>query len=567
MSMDIDDGASDPPQMQDFLPGNADPRFSFDARHEYDFDEEDEEDDEDMEITEAIALNLRRKQSLSLSHQQTADRRMSRRRSSFKPTAASSRRNSVAVPEGVGNDSVESSEANESRESDSPMEFTVPLDSALSKPKPPSDAWLALQAVANSSTNENEEQDIELASALSRLQKARESLSLPQNEDGSLVEDDSFTNTDDSADSIDMGDRTLNVTNILGRVRDMEISEGVSVTGGDENISRRISQIRPRDSETEGLIGGNARLTPSVMGVFSAPQSNAARTSAHPSAPLTGPAQEDGTPQRNLSAPTITLTRAQSPSVFSAAKSPVSVSPAPDLATKSPSRPASSLLVNNSTLRTSRSPSPSQPTISSLAKRRATASIPEESQPSPSKKRIIGLGLKATETQGTPSRASTSPAKAVVASQSKSPAPTASKASSTFRRPSGYFAQRRSLLPSAGAQIVSVTTQSTLPTADPSSSQSDGASSSKTTPQVASRPPSPSKPSAPRPRASLPAITATAVKRAEVPKAPRLSSLRPPLIKVKAPGQVEGIVEEDENDGAGDVADMNMEDIVCFRVF
>jgi hypothetical protein len=532
--MDVDDGASDPPQMQDFLPANSGARFTFDSNNqEDDFEDDEDEDDEDMEITEAIALNIHRKHSLSLAQQQAAAHRLSRRRSSFKPPATS-RRNSVAVPNEVGNESVESSEANQSRESDSPMEFTVPLDSALRKPRPPSDAWLALQAVANSSTNENanDEDDMELTTALGRLQKARESLSLHQSENGPSVEnEDSFTSTDDSGDSIDLDDRTLNVTSILGGVQNLEISGEASLIVNDENTPRRLSQITvPPVSESQE--NGSATQAPQASRVFSAPPPEIQEPPQE--APVSLPQSDIPTPSKSKSSGDFTP---------AGANSLVPPSPRP------PFIAGSTLSVNNSTPRALRSPSPNHPPASP-AKRRASVSAPEASQPSPAKKRATGLGLKAAQDQATPSRVSASPAKrsATTPSKGKSPAPApvvaASGTSKSFRRPSGYFAQRRSLLPSSGAQIVAAATTAIADESQPKDDVSSSSASSHTStlgpPAAAAR----------RPRASLPALTATVVKHAgtgAIGPTRRLSVSRQlPVIKVNAPKDIEGIVEVDE---------------------
>lgn len=72
-----------------------------------------------------------------------------------------------------------------------PIEFTVPLSEALNRPKPPSDIWLALQAITHSGlpTENNEsrttieqeqesevEIDMDLTSAIMRLERARTSI-------------------------------------------------------------------------------------------------------------------------------------------------------------------------------------------------------------------------------------------------------------------------------------------------------------------------------------------------------------------------------------------------------
>ena len=545
MSMEIDN-PSDAPEMEDFVPGRNG-MFTFDVSPEEDFDDEDDEDDEDMEVTEAIALNINRKQSLSHSQQQAAARRMSRRRSSYK-SASAPRRKSVAND--VANQSLEGSEANQSVESDSPMEFTVPLDTALSKPKPPSDAWLALQAIANASTNENEEQEMELTSAIDRLQRVRESLSGRDNGDGLSEQDDSFTSSEDSFDSVDAGDRTVNVTSILGGVRNLDISRQTPPPSTDEDSVQHNSQGRTSSPEgTEEVVGAEVPApAPRISNVFSAapPVNN---VPSEPSTSVSTPALLN-TLNDDRSAASASPTKVKSPGVFS--KQSVPPSPRPPFIT------GSTLSVNQSTPRASRSPSPN-PAVASPAKRPAQAATPEASQPSPAKR------LKSAQGQDTPSRSSSltrptlstlnktvpkSPASATATSSTP-------KTTSTFRRPSGYFAQRRSLLPGAGAQIIASTISSTSTSAQ----ENTAAKTTDSTPTAA-------KPAA-RPRASLPALSATVVKRSgESLRAPRPSALRPPVIKVNGPGDIGDIAEVDEEEPQGDDlpgADPDTEDLVrCF---
>ena len=352
----------------------------------------------------------------------------------------------------------------------------------------------------------------------------------------------------------------------------MEISGEASLAGDDENIARRISQISfPTTNASTDTVsaGSSSSHAPCLSSVFSAPAPAIHETSTKSSAF----SQEPSTPRHNLAVPSISPLKVGSPGVRSPTKSPVPPTPRPAFIA------GSTLTVNNSTPRASRSP-PNLPTAST-AKRRSPTFAPEASHPSPAKKRVVGLGLKAAQDRGSPSRTTATPTKSALVAPSKTatrvnpsapaaaaaPAAT-SKATATFRRPSGYFAQRRSLLPSAGAQIVAATTRSSSTNPSSKALQPEDVSSSKAVLPSSIQPPSPSKTSGLRPRASLPAISATVVKRAtESLRGPRLSSLRPPIIKVNAPGEIDRIVElhEDEQNVNGDgikEGDMDFEDVV-----
>ena len=99
--------------------------------------------------------------------------------------------------------------------------------------------------------------------------------------------EDNFTSTYDSGDSIDISDRTLSFTSILGGVRDMEISGEASLAGDDENIARRISQISfPTTNASTDTVsaGSSSSHAPCLSSVFSAPAPAIHETSTKSSA-------------------------------------------------------------------------------------------------------------------------------------------------------------------------------------------------------------------------------------------------------------------------------------------
>ena len=116
-----------------------------------------------------------------------------------------------------------------SREESEPTEFTVPLNKSLRKPEPPSAEWLALRAMTHAGDSSFEpppsdmdedgplvqeggvglgEEDMDLTEAETRIKRMRESLGL-----GNIPQEDSFTSSEGS--SIGGGDnQTINLTNV-----------------------------------------------------------------------------------------------------------------------------------------------------------------------------------------------------------------------------------------------------------------------------------------------------------------------------------------------------------------
>ncbi|KAG2156535.1 Spc7 kinetochore protein-domain-containing protein [Suillus bovinus] len=135
-----------------------------------------------------------------------------------------------------------------------PMEFTVPL---VRPPAPPSEAWLALRSVTHSGEipyvpssdeeDEHGEQDMEITDALTRLQAARESLGFGNGIDNEEYgqQNDSFSSSEDSFAQDDVendGNQTVNVTQLMRRV-----SLGAGI--GDGNSTMEITSTY--DSQEE----------------------------------------------------------------------------------------------------------------------------------------------------------------------------------------------------------------------------------------------------------------------------------------------------------------------------
>lgn len=422
MSMEVD---SSPVKPSIFIPPSPQQE---DAESPLRSDEDDMEDDEDMEITEAIALNIHRKRSLSIAQQQAIAKRSSidfeRRLSMKQPSLPLEDQRTEVDEEGdIGNTTTTSQG---SVEDEAHMEFTVPLGQSLRPPKPPSDAWLALQALTNSQTeaheDEDEGSDMELTSAISRLQKLRSSLIVVQQND----DEASFSSTDDdSMDSIDMGDRTMNLTGLLGSVQNLELTEDLSETR--ETLAQEDEDILYAATETNSLqrhVQSGPTAVPLSPRVFSMPPEKS---------PDHGPASQ---PIMSLPSPKA------APSVFiQPPASPLKTIPVssfnPPLAVSSGSRSTSPVQTQ-------------QLGVNEHVPAKRLAPPPESliPQPSPSKKRAVPSEVTPLSQSQSLNRPQTGSNNSTTTSfaQPSGAAPPA-KAGSGLRRPSGYFAQRRSLAP------------------------------------------------------------------------------------------------------------------------
>ena len=151
-----------------------------------------------------------------------------------------------------------------SREESEPTEFTVPLNKSLRKPEPPSAEWLALRAITHAGDSSSGpppsdmdedgplaragsvglgEEDMDLTEAETRIRRMRESLGL-----ANIPQEDSFTSSEGS--SIGGGDnQTINLTNLwresLGTdsssVMDLSNFQGnLDESSADEAVNRRF---------------------------------------------------------------------------------------------------------------------------------------------------------------------------------------------------------------------------------------------------------------------------------------------------------------------------------------
>lgn len=372
-------------------------------------DTEQDGDEMDMDVTQALNQNIRRKRSLSIAG--------GARRSSIAiaKSAVLSRvqeENEASMEEG-GSADVTTSSMESSRDGDTHMEFTIPLEQSFREPKPPSDAWLQLQAITNStadtsaSSADEEGDDMELIDAISRLARARASFGLNDMQPG---EGELSFSSDESGmadNSVEISDRTMNLTGIMGSVRDMDIT--------DQTFAAFGQQLASNDDSIDSPPTSPATAPPIISSVFSAPP----RQHRSPS-----PAPQIEEQSKSPAPPS--LSRLKPPAVFT---------PATSLDSTSPRRSVSPAPTPNS-------PSKKRPAESQ------TVDARDAPKPSPAKKHAIGLG------KSVPSSFTASPkkqnSKSTTPSSSQDSVSTTSAAkSSALRRPSGYFAQRRSLFPGA----------------------------------------------------------------------------------------------------------------------
>lgn len=429
MDMDMDETALGPSA---FLYAQGDSAAAADMDDEFD----EEYDDDDMEMTEAIPHNIIRKRSLSLGLQ--SRRPLStvpvRPRDSVNPHGEEQLPGSDP-DQSYGDENTTSTSASTDPDQSQLQEYTVPL---IKPPAPPTDAWLALRSVTHSgdtpyeaplSDEEDGEQGMELTDAVQRLMAVRQSFGSAgagNHEVSEQIQEDSFASTDDSFDEGDEGNHTVNVTGLIRRASMGAASEGNSTMevtedygAGIVNQAGRLSIApihRQESSSSEQL----SRPT-----VFNAPIPRS-------------PTKEDQAPSQlratvpqpfNFSFTPKTLVQpGSSPSKAQPSKIPTPVFSAAPSGRSSPKKRPAPSGENGAIedLETEDRPSP--------AKRAAIAAAGMDS-PTPVasdvQKHAHGNASKPTS-RLSPNKKATFP------SESK-------KSTGSVRRPSGYFAQRKSM--------------------------------------------------------------------------------------------------------------------------
>lgn len=438
---------------------------------------------DDMDVTEVVPRNFVRKRSLSfgVSRQPLANLSIPQPPADIHDDQQDVSNETSYVEE----DSAQSQSFTSDGDVSQPMEFTVPL---VRPPEPPSEAWLALRSATHSGNipyipssdddggdDGGDVQEMELTDAVSRLQAARASLGLGETgaEDGGEV---SFTSTEDSFVDEDVGNgevgnQTVNVTQLMRRVSlgpnaDSTLTSVFS--SQDQSREEAINQAVPQ-SPPSVPPAGSQEIYPAI------PESPSAATPAEPHA-LYPEIPADDDPVASAAAPTELISSSERPPVFSVPQ-PTS----PDTQFVPSGNPPQSTAIPEP-LNFTFTPKPrapaspirsrsSSPTKAPSSPRKFTAAFaPPVIRPSPHKRPNDALdtdhGVRSSPAKrpaGT-ERLSITPGRGtgavrVLLSPSKmSPVKMApshveeqygagpSKRTSTgFRRPSGYFAQRKSL--------------------------------------------------------------------------------------------------------------------------
>ncbi|KAF8905455.1 Spc7 kinetochore protein-domain-containing protein [Gymnopilus junonius] len=408
-------------------PGTFATRGSAILDEEFDYGSEGENEGDDMDVTEAVRGNFSRKRSLSLESG---------------PHEADESRSDV------GNNSMQS--VSEQSEGSYIMDFTVPLGQTL-RPAEQDEAWLALKQVTHSggdpsepelSSEDEPHDDMDLDDAMVRLRRARDSLSLHPAETEQIDEaqDDSFTSSEDSFnDDIDNGNRTLNLSQVMGRVSlgpNARMSFGQDSNMDESEVYGNIVASTPRPSLaalSQSPVTRSSVFKPPEQGPSNPTTPTTRRTATSNSRP--------GSPSKSSSGSLATSTNTKSRPSFTAAFAPPTARPSPK---KTPSTPTDSR--------------------SSVAKRPRTSYQDENidsDRPSPAKRQALAgkwldVAEKTSDDSPTSSDANASKSTTYgpkpLSPSKKAPfqAPPAEKPEPTsrpsaLRRPSGYFAKRKSL--------------------------------------------------------------------------------------------------------------------------
>lgn len=391
------------------------------------YDEEEDEDGDNMDVTEAIKGGFSRKRSISMPRQPLQQ-------------LSVSENDEQAVDESrsdIGNDSIISDAPSEQSQA---MEFTIPLGQSLRPPAEEDEAWVALKQLANTNSEPSgadesrEEEEMELENAIDRLKRARDSLALPSN----LMsqEEDSFMSTEDSFDAVnlDNGNKTLNLSQVIGRasmVSDSRLSLGQESNMDESEVYGNIAQARQS-------------LAPSSTSVFQPPPSNPPPPSQPPSSNL--PSSSSMTASSNT---------------FSFVPPPTSA-PRPTTPHKSPAKPKPTFSAAFAPPVTRASPKkPPADVESTPTQSKRLRPVPEETHPdsdlpSPAKRQALASKWQ-PEPPGSAALSKNAPVPKPLSPDRTAPF---QQPASSLRRPSGYFARRKSLaVGSSSSQVQAATTQ------------------------------------------------------------------------------------------------------------
>ena len=434
-------------------------------------------DGDDMDVTEVIPRNIVRKRSLSLGARQPLATLSIPQSSTIVHEVQQDISNETSYTE---EESVQSQSFTSEGDVSQPMEFTVPL---IRPPEPPSEAWLALRSATHSgstpyipSSDDDGEgdgddiQEMELTDAVSRLQAARASLGLGEAGNAVGREDNSFTSTEDSFVDEDVGNdedgnQTVNVTQLLRRVSIGQSADSTvtSAFGSQEHsegeaINQAVSQFPPVS------LAGPQEIYPPIPESPPPTATPADSQALYPEVPTddvpvasaAAPAESMSSPERVpvFSAPQLLAPEAQSVPSESLSRPTVIPDPPNFAFTPKPRAPASTVRARSS------SPAKVPPSPGKFT----AAFAPPVTRPSPQKRvddaPVTDHAVHTSPAKRPSERLSITPGRGtgavrVLLSPSKaSPLKSApfhveeqpnKRTSTGFRRPSGYFAQRKSL--------------------------------------------------------------------------------------------------------------------------
>ncbi|RDB29117.1 hypothetical protein Hypma_015188 [Hypsizygus marmoreus] len=420
---------------------------------------DDDNYDDGMEMTEVIHGDLIRKRSLSIGNRP--------------PLAQKSQAVSQQLTSGDDGDQSQSFEEDDSRsQSDGdpdhsqPMDFTIPLSRSLRPPPEHDAAWLALRQATHSGHTPIEREPssddydprilhqgdgMDLDDAVQRLMRARESLPSVPAICGSEHEprDDTFSGAGDS--SVDEDNQTMNVSKVLGRAS----LGGAQLT----RISMGYQESTMDESEIYGAIVAPNQSTPrqSLAQPPVQSQHDPVQTTSFPTVFQPPPRKDSSNLPGGSSLP--------SPRQQPAAAVPFTFTPAVSVPSKpnpqtSPARPKQVQRPSAAFAPPVSRPTPQRPTAAAPAsphKRTRPAAdggqgdINGDSDRPSSAKRLAVAGKWpfAANMDVAPSAPSPKPKPLSPSKRAPFQAPSAisslQRPSSSLRRPSGYFARRKSL--------------------------------------------------------------------------------------------------------------------------
>jgi len=432
--------------MTSIAPGAFQARGSAILDEELSYEDEGSYED-DMDVTQALHGDFARKRSLSY-----GGRRQSLSQLQSPSTTDSDDPNGSRSD--IGDESIQSDQSQV-------MDFTIPVGQSL-RPAEKDEAWLALKRVTHSGNDPSEpepssddmahehgDDDMNLDDAMVRLKRARDSMSLSQTQEAHDNHDDTFTSEENSFEDELDANKTLNLSRVLGRT---SLAASRMSMGQDSNMD---------ESEVYGNIVAHIQPTPRQSLV---PQSR-------PSEPLqrrkSSVFQPPGPQNDNPDAEQLASESAKpSATTSSTAFTPRSPSPTKSSNTASKTKPKptfSAAFAPPVTRPSPKKPDSSSASRTSLAKRPRPSNQDEIDmdidKPSPAKRQALagkwlGVAEPANEDSPTPAPAAKtapkprplSPSKrAPFQSSAAASAESTSRPPSALRRPSGYFAKRKSL--------------------------------------------------------------------------------------------------------------------------